>query len=97
MSATEPQTGSTSGADRASRKVREGIVTSVAMDKTAVVAVESRKPHPRYGKTMARSTKFYVHDEANDAREGDRVRIMETRPLSKSKRWRLVEILERAK
>ena len=87
----------TDTAERASRKIRDGIVTSTAMDKTAVVAVESRKPHPRYGKTMARSKKFYVHDETNDAREGDRVRIMETRPLSKNKRWRLVEILERAK
>jgi small subunit ribosomal protein S17 len=84
-------------ADRGRRKVRDGIVTSTAMDKTAVVDVESRKPHPRYGKTMARNKKFYVHDETNDAREGDRVRIMETRPLSKSKRWRLVEVLERAK
>ncbi len=83
--------------ERAFRKIREGVVTSTAMDKTAVVAVESRKPHPRYGKTMARSTKFYVHDETNDARDGDRVRIMETRPVSKNKRWRLVEVLERAK
>ncbi|MGK2930280.1 MAG: 30S ribosomal protein S17 [Acidimicrobiales bacterium] len=83
--------------ERANRKTRDGVVTSIAMDKTVVVAVESRKPHPRYGKTMARSKKFYVHDEINDAREGDRVRIMETRPMSKTKRWRLVEILERAK
>jgi small subunit ribosomal protein S17 len=82
---------------RAARKVREGIVTSVGMDKTAVVTVTERKPHPRYRKTMQRSTKLYVHDEANDAREGDRVRVAETRPLSKLKRWRLVEILERAK
>jgi small subunit ribosomal protein S17 len=95
MPASETETGAT--AERANRKVREGVVTSTSMDKTLVVAVESRKPHPRYGKTMARSTKFYVHDETNDANEGDRVRIMETRPLSKSKRWRLVEILERAK
>ncbi len=85
------------GTERASRKVREGVVTSTKMQKTAVVAVESRKPHPRYGKSMARSKKFYVHDEINDAREGDRVRIMETRALSKNKRWRLIEILERAK
>jgi small subunit ribosomal protein S17 len=94
MSATE--TNAATG-ERANRKVREGVVSSSAMDKTIVVAVESRKPHPRYGKTMARSTKFFVHDEANDANDGDRVRIMETRPLSKNKRWRLVEILERAK
>ncbi len=92
MSASETTT-----PERASRKQRDGVVTSTSMDKTVVVAVESRKPHPRYGKTMARSTKYYAHDETNDAREGDRVRIMETRPLSKSKRWRLVEILERAK
>ena len=93
MSATEPQTST----ERASRKVREGIVSSTSMDKTIVVSVESRKPHPRYGKTMARRKKFYAHDETNDANEGDRVRIMETRPVSKNKRWRLVEILERAK
>ena len=95
MPASETETGAAT--ERANRKVREGVVTSTSMDKTLVVAVESRKPHPRYGKTMARSTKFYVHDEDNEANEGDRVRIMETRPLSKSKRWRLVEILERAK
>ena len=83
--------------ERATRKIREGVVTSTAMDKTIVVTVESRKPHPRYGKTMARNNNFYAHDETNDANEGDRVRIMETRPISKSKRWRLVEILERAK
>ena len=94
MSATEPTETST---ERASRKVREGVVASTAMDKTIVVSVESRKPHPRYGKTMARRTRFYAHDETNDANEGDRVRIMETRPLSKNKRWRLVAILERAK
>ena len=82
---------------RPTRKFREGVVTSTKMDKTAVVAVESRKPHPRYGKTMARSKSYYVHDEANDANEGDRVRITEMRPMSKTKRWRLVEVLERAK
>ena len=79
------------------RKVREGLVTSSGMDKTAVVTVTTRKPHPRYHKTMARSTRLYVHDEANDANIGDKVRVMETRPLSKLKRWRIVEILERAK
>ncbi len=83
--------------ERATRKLREGVVTSTSMEKTIVVTVESRKPHPRYGKTMARNTNFYAHDETNDANEGDRVRIMETRPISKSKRWRLIEILERAK
>jgi small subunit ribosomal protein S17 len=79
------------------RKVREGVVTSAAMDKTAVVAVTNRVRHPRYQKTMARTTKLYVHDEANDLKAGDRVRVQETRPLSKSKRWRLIEVLERAK
>jgi small subunit ribosomal protein S17 len=79
------------------RKVREGVVLSAAMDKTAVVAVTNRVRHPRYQKTMARTTKLYVHDEANDLKAGDRVRVQETRPLSKQKRWRLLEVLERAK
>ena len=79
------------------RKVREGIVSSSSMDKTITVTVTDRVRHPLYGKTMQRSTKLYAHDEANDAKAGDRVRITETRPLSKLKRWRLVEVLERAK
>ncbi len=79
------------------RKVREGLVTSNAMDKTAVVSVLDRVRHRRYGKTVQRNTKLYVHDETNDLNVGDRVRIQETRPLSKSKRWRVVEVLERAK
>ncbi|MGI8756771.1 MAG: 30S ribosomal protein S17 [Acidimicrobiales bacterium] len=79
------------------RKVREGQVISAGMDKTAVVTVASRKPHPRYRKTMARTTRLYVHDEENTLNVGDRVRVTETRPLSKLKRWRIVEILERAK
>ena len=79
------------------RKVREGLVTSDGMDKTAVVTVTTRKPHPRYKKTMARTTRLYVHDEENTLNVGDRVRVAETRPLSKLKRWRIVEILERAK
>jgi small subunit ribosomal protein S17 len=79
------------------RKVREGLVTSNAMDKTAVVTVASRKPHPRYRKTMARTTRLYVHDEENTLNVGDRVKVGETRPLSKLKRWRILEILERAK
>ena len=79
------------------RKVREGLVASSAMDKTAVVVVASRKPHPRYQKSMARSTRLYVHDEENTLQVGDRVRVGETRPLSKLKRWRILEILERAK
>ena len=79
------------------RKVREGIVTSNAMDKTAIVTVTSRKPHRKYGKTVQQSTKLYTHDEDNDLRVGDRVRVAETRPLSKLKRWRVVEVLERAR
>ncbi|MFZ4585647.1 MAG: 30S ribosomal protein S17 [Acidimicrobiia bacterium] len=79
------------------RKVREGIVTSVKMDKTIVVTIVDRVQHPQYRKTMQRTHNLYAHDETSDAREGDRVRIAETRPLSKTKRWRLVEILERAR
>jgi small subunit ribosomal protein S17 len=79
------------------RKTREGIVASTAMNKTAIVAITTRKPHPLYRKTMVRSTRLQAHDENNEMRVGDRVRIVETRPLSKNKRWRLAEILERAK
>ncbi len=79
------------------RKVREGMVVSTKMDKTIVVAVTDRVRHRRYGKTMQRTSRFYAHDDTNDAHEGDRVRITETRPLSKLKRWRVVEVLERAK
>ena len=84
-------------AERAARKVREGMVVAVKMDKTCVVTVVDRVRHPRYGKTVQRTKKLYVHDEQNDAGVGDRVRVMETRPLSKLKRWRLLEVLERAK
>jgi small subunit ribosomal protein S17 len=79
------------------RKTREGLVTSNKMDRTAVVAVVDRKPHPLYRKTVRHTTKLYVHDEANDLNVGDRVRVQETRPMSKLKRWRVVEVLERAK
>jgi small subunit ribosomal protein S17 len=79
------------------RKLREGTVVSTKMDKTVVVAVIDRVRHRRYGKTLARTTRLSAHDEANDAREGDRVRLQETRPLSRKKRWRVVEVLERAK
>jgi small subunit ribosomal protein S17 len=79
------------------RKTREGIVVSTKMDKTVVVAVIDRVRHPRYGKTMQRTNRLYAHDEENDARDGDRVRLAETRPLSKQKRWRVVEVLERAR
>ena len=79
------------------RKVREGTVVSTKMDKTVVVAVVSAVRHRRYGKTMQRTTRLYAHDEENDAREGDRVRIVETRPMSKNKHRRIAEILERAR
>ena len=79
------------------RKVREGLVVSDKMDKTVVVAVEDRVKHPLYGKVIRRTSKLKAHDEGNTAGIGDRVLIMETRPLSSSKRWRLVEILEKAK
>jgi small subunit ribosomal protein S17 len=79
------------------RKVREGTVTSDAMDKTVAVAVVERVRHARYGKTVQRTKKVYAHDEANDLKTGDRVRLQETRPLSKTKRWRVLEVVERAK
>ena len=75
--------------ERASRKVREGLVVSTKMDKTVVVAVVDRVRHTRYGKTMQRTRHLYAHDEVNDARAGDRVRVAETRPLSRTKRWRV--------
>jgi small subunit ribosomal protein S17 len=83
--------------ERRRRKTREGMVVGTKMDKTAVVAVTDRVRHRRYDKTVQRVTKFYVHDEENTLNEGDRVRIAETRPLSKNKRWRLLEIVERAR
>ena len=79
------------------RKVREGTVVSTAMDKTAVVAVIERVRHRRYAKTVQRTKRIHAHDEANDLNVGDRVRLMETRPLSKLKHWRVVQVLERAK
>jgi len=79
------------------RKTREGLVVSDKMDKTVVVAVEDRVKHPLYGKVMRRTSKLKAHDEQNAAGVGDRVLLMETRPLSATKRWRLVEILEKAK
>ncbi|MGH3785356.1 MAG: 30S ribosomal protein S17 [Pseudonocardiaceae bacterium] len=82
---------------RNKRKVREGYVVSDKMDKTVVVALEDRKKHPLYGKVMRSTTKVKAHDEANVAGIGDRVLLMETRPLSATKRWRLVQILEKAK
>ena len=79
------------------RKVREGLVVSDKMDKTVVVSVEDRVKHALYGKVMRKTSRLKAHDEQNDCGVGDRVRIMETRPLSATKRWRVVEIVERAK
>ena len=79
------------------RKVRDGIVVSAKMDKTVIVSVVERVRHIRYQKTLQRTTKLYAHDEVNDLKEGDRVRVQETRPTSKLKRWRVVEVLERAR
>ncbi len=88
---------STATAARANRKVREGLVVSDKMDKTVVVEVEDRVKHALYGKVLRRTRKLYVHDEQNACGIGDRVSLMETRPLSATKRWRVVEILEKAK
>ena len=82
---------------RNSRKVRQGMVVSISGDKTCVVSVKERKPHPMYKKMITTTKRFHTHDEENQAGVGDTVRIMETRPLSKTKRWRLVEIVEKAK
>jgi small subunit ribosomal protein S17 len=83
--------------ERGLRKTRIGKVVSDKMDKTIVVAIETKVRHPLYGKTVNRTTKFKAHDENNEAKAGDKVEIMETRPLSKDKRWRLVQIVEKAK
>ena len=84
-------------AERNLRKTRVGIVTSDKMDKTIVVSVEEHVKHPLYGKIMKRTYKLKAHDENNEAQVGDKVQVMETRPISKDKRWRLVEIIEKAK
>jgi small subunit ribosomal protein S17 len=91
------QTAAETAATRGRRKVREGLVVGDKMDRTAVVEVEDRVKHPLYGKVIRRTSKLKVHDEQNAAGVGDRVLVMETRPLSATKRWRLVEILEKAK
>jgi len=91
-----PTTGDASG-DRMRRKLRTGVVVTDKMDKTVVVRIDRQVRHPLYGKIVRRSSKLAAHDEANDAHVGDTVRVMETRPLSKSKRWRVVEVVERAK
>ncbi|MEA2555724.1 MAG: small subunit ribosomal protein [Actinomycetota bacterium] len=83
--------------ERGRRKVRTGVVVSDKMDKTVLIRIDRQVRHALYGKTVRRSSKLAAHDEANDAHVGDTVRVMETRPLSKSKRWRVVEIVERAK
>jgi small subunit ribosomal protein S17 len=82
---------------RASRKTRVGLVVSDKMEKTVVVSIERRVQHPVYGKMVRRTKRFKAHDEMNEAKTGDTVRIMETRPMSKDKRWRVVEIVERAR
>jgi len=94
---TEAKTSETDETRSNPRKVREGIVVSDKMDSTLVVAVNERVSHARYGKTVQRTKKLYVHDEKNEAKLGDRVRVQETRPLSKLKRWRLTEVVERAR
>ena len=94
---TTSETTGTEPARSTRRKVREGIVISTKMDKTVVVAVVDRVRHRRYGKTLQKTSHLYAHDESNEANEGDRVRVAETRPLSKQKHWRLVEVLERAR
>ena len=94
--AVQPATGQ-SEARPNPRKVREGIVISAGMEKTVVVEVTDRVRHQKYGKTMLRSKKLYAHNESDDLKVGDRVRVQETRPLSKLKRWRVTDVLERAK
>ena len=94
---SQPGAAQPTQATRNSRKTRVGTVVSDKMQKTVVVAIERRFPHPRYGKMVTRTKRVKAHSEDNSAKTGDRVRIMETRPLSKDKRWRVVEIVERAR
>ncbi|MCE2802467.1 MAG: 30S ribosomal protein S17 [Gemmatimonadota bacterium] len=91
------ETVKTAASARPARKTRQGLVVSDKMDKTVVVAIERRVPHPVYGKMVTRTKRLKAHDEQNSAKVGDTVRIVETRPLSKDKRWRLLEIVERAR
>ena len=91
----EPQSAPASIISRASRKTRTGEVVSSGMNKTIVVRTVTRVPHPKFGKIVKQMKKFYAHDEQNQAKNGDKVRIMETRPLSKLKRWRLVEVIQK--
>ncbi len=105
MSDSEPQTAATveadTGADREGRpnrrKIKEGLIVSASMENTVVVAIIERVRHPRYAKTVQRTKRFYADDPSNELRVGDRVRLQETRPISKLKRWRVIEVLERAK
>jgi small subunit ribosomal protein S17 len=97
MAEATETTETTESTTRNYRKTREGLVVSDKMDKTVVVAVEDRVKHPLYGKVIRRTTKYKAHDDQNSCGVGDRVLLMETRPLSASKRWRVVEILEKAK
>ena len=97
MAETTNGTGATTSTERNARKTRVGTVVSDKMEKTVVVAIERRVRHPVYGKMMTRTKKLKAHDEQNSAKLGDTVRIMETRPLSKDKRFRVVEIVERAR
>ena len=94
---TEMAESAEKGVNRAARKTRVGLVVSDKMEKTVVVSIERRVQHPVYGKMVRRTKRLKAHDEANDAKTGDTVRIMETRPMSKDKRWRVVEIIERAR
>lgn len=97
MSTTEPGVSQGKRTRRGERKVRQGVVVSDKMDKTVVVRVERRTTHPLYRKTVTQSEKLHAHDETNDVNVGDLVRIAETRPLSKKKRWRVLEVVEHAK
>jgi small subunit ribosomal protein S17 len=97
MAELAKQEGAAQETDRNSRKTRIGMVVSDKMQKTVVVSIERRVQHPVYGKMVRRTKKLKAHDEQNEAKTGDTVRIMETRPLSKDKRWRVVEIIERAR
>jgi small subunit ribosomal protein S17 len=97
MTQSTAQVGDVHAPARTRRKVREGMVVSDKMEQTVVVVIEVLKPHPLYKKVVRRSTRLKAHNENNDAHVGDRVRIVETRPISKDKRWRVAEVLERAK
>lgn len=97
MAESEMAESETAGPVRSRRKIRRGRVVSDKMNKTIVVAIESLVKHPLYGKRIKQTTKFHAHDETNDAHEGDLVEIMETRPLSKTKRWRVVRVVERSR